>query len=46
VEDRAFWSLIASEIAHYQEEGTLPSFTPALRAPPGDPFGEDEDAIY
>jgi hypothetical protein len=46
VEDRAFWSLIASDIAHYQEEGTLPSFTPALRAPPGDPFGEDEDAIY
>jgi hypothetical protein len=28
-------------IARYQEKGEVPAITPALNAPPGDPFGDD-----
>ena len=37
---RAHWRAIATAIARYAEKGELPVLTPALRPPPGDPFGE------
>ena len=43
VEDRAHWALIASDIAHWFEEGTAPVLTAPLTPPPGDPFGDDGD---
>jgi hypothetical protein len=46
VDDRAHWAAIASDIAHYEEEGTLPTLTPAPRAPPGDPFGDDDGDAF
>jgi hypothetical protein len=39
--ERAHWSAIASDFTRWLERQELPSPTPALRAPPGDPFGID-----
>ena len=36
---RAHWTSIASDLNRWIERQELPSPTPALRAPPGDPFG-------
>jgi hypothetical protein len=36
---KAHWQAIAQLIARYKETGAVPELTPALRAPPGDPFG-------
>jgi hypothetical protein len=38
---KAHWTAIAQVITRYQEHGTVPELTPALRPPPGDPFGDD-----
>lgn len=38
---RAHWVSIASDLNRWIERQELPSPTPALRAPPGDPFGVD-----
>jgi hypothetical protein len=38
---KAHWLAIAQLIARYQEKGEVPAITPALRPPPGDPFGDD-----
>jgi hypothetical protein len=38
--DRAHWSSIAGDLARWIERRELPRPTPALVAPPGDPFGE------
>lgn len=38
---KAHWLAIAQMIARYQDKGELPAVTPALAAPPGDPFGDD-----
>jgi hypothetical protein len=38
---RAHWASIASDLNRWIERQELPSPTPALRAPPGDPFGID-----
>ena len=38
---RAHWTSIASDLNRWLERQELPSPTPALRAPPGDPFGID-----
>lgn len=38
---RAHWRSIAQMIRQYQEKGEIPVLTPALTAPPGDPFGDD-----
>ncbi|MHB1068848.1 MAG: hypothetical protein ACYC1W_03170, partial [Gemmatimonadaceae bacterium] len=32
---------ITQMIARYQDKGEVPAMTPALIAPPGDPFGDD-----
>ena len=40
VDDRAHWQAIARDITRWVENGELPKLTPALVAPPGDPFGE------
>jgi hypothetical protein len=37
--DRAHWTSIASDFTRWLERQELPAPTPALRAPPGDPFG-------
>ena len=37
----AHWRSIANDLKRYQDKGELPVLTPALRAPPGDPFGEE-----
>jgi hypothetical protein len=42
-ERRAHWAAIEADIGRWFEDGTLPPTTPALRPPPGDPFGTDED---
>lgn len=39
VESRAHWSLISADFSRWLERKELPTPTPALRAPPGDPFG-------
>lgn len=39
VEDRAHWTSIARDIDRWIEHRELPKLTPALIAPPGDPFG-------
>ncbi len=39
---RAHWSLIAGDFKRWLERRELPSPTPALRAPPGDPFGMEQ----
>jgi hypothetical protein len=38
---RAHWAAIAGEFARWQERREAPKPTPALVAPPGDPFGLD-----
>ncbi|HEY3288114.1 MAG TPA: zinc-dependent metalloprotease [Gemmatimonadaceae bacterium] len=38
---KAHWLAIAQLIARYQDKGEVPALTPALRPPPGDPFGDD-----
>jgi hypothetical protein len=38
-ESRAHWSAIAADFARWTERRTLPTPSPALDAPPGDPFG-------
>jgi hypothetical protein len=38
---KAHWLAIAQLITRYQEKGEVPASTPALRPPPGDPFGDD-----
>jgi hypothetical protein len=37
---RAHWHAIAGDFARWQDRRELPNSTPALTAPPGDPFGE------
>ncbi len=37
--DRAQWTAIAADFKRWIERQELPTPTPALRAPPGDPFG-------
>jgi hypothetical protein len=39
--ERAHWAAIASDFTRWLERQELPSPTPALRPPPGDPFGID-----
>ncbi|HEX6576012.1 MAG TPA: hypothetical protein VF042_13680, partial [Gemmatimonadaceae bacterium] len=39
--ERAHWAAIAADFNRWLERQELPSPTPALRAPPGDPFGID-----
>ena len=43
IEHRAHQALIATDIGRWFDLGELPKFSPALRAPPGDPFGDDEE---
>jgi hypothetical protein len=38
--NRAHWSSIAGDFARWLDRRELPKLTPALVAPPGDPFGE------
>jgi hypothetical protein len=38
---RAHWTSVASDLNRWIERQELPSPTPALRPPPGDPFGLD-----
>jgi hypothetical protein len=40
-EQQAHFASIAADIARWIERRELPALSPALRAPPGDPFGED-----
>ncbi len=37
---RADWLAIANDLTRWMERRELPKPTPALVAPPGDPFGE------
>ncbi|HVF41104.1 MAG TPA: zinc-dependent metalloprotease, partial [Gemmatimonadaceae bacterium] len=37
--ERAHWTLIEADFTRWLERRELPTPTPALRAPPGDPFG-------
>ena len=39
--ERAHWAAIAGDFKRWLERQELPTPTPALRAPPGDPFGLD-----
>ena len=39
VEDRAHWTSLARDIDRWLEKGEVPPMSPALDAPPGDPFG-------
>ena len=41
-EQRAHWTAIARDIDRWLSDGQVPSMTPALAAPPGDPFGIPE----
>lgn len=43
VESRAQWMAIGNDITYWLEEHEVPATTRALRPPPGDPFGEDDD---
>jgi hypothetical protein len=38
--ERAHWLSVAGDVQRWIERRDLPAPTPALRAPPGDPFGE------
>jgi hypothetical protein len=38
--NRAHWLSIASDFTRWLDRRELPKPTPALQAPPGDPFGE------
>jgi hypothetical protein len=42
---RAHWRAIEADIARWFEDGTLPPMTPALTAPPGDPFGDPDEPL-
>lgn len=39
---RAHWTAIGADLTRWLARQELPSPTPALRPPPGDPFGEDQ----
>ena len=39
-EVKAHWRAIAADIRRWQEKGEVPVLTEALKAPPGDPFGD------
>jgi hypothetical protein len=39
VDDRAHWASLARDIGRWIEHREIPKLTPALIAPPGDPFG-------
>lgn len=41
LERRAHWTSIAADFARWLDRRELPTPSPALRAPPGDPFGID-----
>jgi hypothetical protein len=43
VDERAHWAAIARDIDRWIEHGEVPRLTPALVAPPGDPFGIPEN---
>jgi hypothetical protein len=43
IEHRAHWTAVHADFTRWLEKGELPAATLALRAPPGDPFGEDDD---
>lgn len=43
VEARAHWRAIAGDLTRWIERRELPMPTPALRAPPGDPFGMGDE---
>jgi hypothetical protein len=38
---RAHWTSVSADLNRWLERQELPAPTPALRAPPGDPFGVD-----
>jgi len=42
VPERAHWLAIAADFTRWLERQELPTPTPAMRAPPGDPFGMDQ----
>jgi hypothetical protein len=42
VPERAHWMAIAGDFSRWIERKELPTPTPALRPPPGDPFGMDQ----
>jgi hypothetical protein len=42
-EARAHQASLVTDIARWFERGELPKTTLALRPPPGDPFGEDDE---
>ncbi len=42
---RAHWRAIGLMIKRFQETGEVPVLTPALLAPPGDPFGDDWPSV-
>jgi len=42
LESRAHWASIAKDIDRWIEKGEVPPMSPALVAPPGDPFGIPE----
>lgn len=39
--ERAHWLSLSGDLRRWIERRELPTPTPALRAPPGDPFGEE-----
>jgi hypothetical protein len=41
IEQRAHFASVASDFVRWIERRELPTLSPALRPPPGDPFGED-----
>jgi hypothetical protein len=41
LESRAHWTSIAGDFTRWLERRELPTPSPALRPPPGDPFGTD-----
>ncbi|MBA3657341.1 MAG: zinc-dependent metalloprotease [Gemmatimonadaceae bacterium] len=41
IDDRAHWASITGDFTRWLERQELPTPSPALRAPPGDPFGAD-----
>lgn len=45
VTNRAHWTAIQADIAYWFDRHAVPASTAALRPPPGDPFGEDDDLI-
>ncbi|MBA2686955.1 MAG: hypothetical protein H0U64_02535, partial [Gemmatimonadaceae bacterium] len=41
IDDRAHWASVSGDFTRWLERQELPTPSPALRAPPGDPFGGD-----